>query len=223
MSRPFKKEIEYEFHKYRKILLKIDILLSIFIFILLGMIRPDYLVIAAFLLTIPYMILSKRENSLKHLLVSFIVSFAWMIIAKNQYHYNQDFLSFFGISFFPLFAFSIGIFAAYILYSYFEHKLKEKGFAKKLLLFVIIYFPLLILAETIGYHAFDIHNVGTSQFPGLPFCNCIHAPHWMQASYFALGPIFFAICYLLKLENPHYRIANKKFKNKAKSSKLWKK
>lgn len=202
----FEKKVEYEFHKYRKTLLKIDIIASIIIFVLLGIFRPDYIVIAGFFLAILYMILSKRKVFLYHLLISFAVAFAWILIAKNKYSYNHDFLVIFGINAFPLFAFSIGLFATYIMYSYFEYLLHEKGFLKKFMLYIIIFIPLLIFAETIGYYAFDIHNLGTSNFSGLPICNCIHAPHWMQASYFALGPIFFIICYFLKLENPNIRI-----------------
>lgn len=204
------KKIEYEFHKWRKPILTIDIIISILVIILLGFMRPDYLVIAVFFLAIPYLIFSKRKIALYHFLVSIIIAFIWMIIAKNQYGYNHKFLIILGINTFPLFAWALGLFSIYMIYSYLEHLLKEKGFIKKIILLCIIYFPLLLIIETIAYYLFNIHNLATSQFQGLPICNCIHAPSWMQISYFALGPIFFTICYLLKLENPHLVKKNKK-------------
>ncbi|MFA5993023.1 MAG: hypothetical protein WC796_04925 [Candidatus Pacearchaeota archaeon] len=211
----FKKEIDiakYEFHKWRKTLIITDIIISLAVIILLAFIRPDYLVIAVFFLAIPYIILTQRKVVLYHFLIAALVAFVWMIIANNQYSYNQDFLKIAGINLFPLFAWAIGLFSMYIIYSYLEHLLKERGFIKKIVLFCIIFFPILIIMETFGYHTLNIHNLAASQFEGLPICNCLHAPHWMQFAYFAMGPIFFTICYLLKLENPHFKAKSSKKK-----------
>ncbi len=209
------KEIEYEFHRWRKPLLIIDIIISIIVIILLALIRQDYLVIGVYLLIIPYLVISERKTAFYHFLAASLVSLIWIIIAKNQYGYNQNFLTILGLNTFPLFAWAVGLFAMYLFYSYFEHFkiLKGKGFIRKIILFCIFYFPILIIMETSGYYLFNIHNLTTANFPGLPICNCLHAPGWMQISYFALGPVFFAICYVLKLENPHL---TKKFKNKLK-------
>ena len=43
-----------------------------------------------------------------------------------------------------------------------------------------------------GYYLFNIHNIATSQFPGLPICNCIHAPTWMKIVYFSMGPVYYS-------------------------------
>lgn len=201
--------IQYEFHKWKKQLLIIDIIISIIVIILLGIINADYIVIAVYFLTIPYLIITRRKNSLYHLLIATLVAFVWMIIARNFYGYNQNFISILGINTFPFFAWSIGLFSVYLIYSHYEHILKQKGYARQILLFLIFFIPLLLFIETMGYHVFNIHNLATQQYPGIPICNCIHAPSWMQISYFLLGPIFFIICLILRLENPHHRITKK--------------
>ena len=206
------KEIEYEFHKWKKPLLIIDSIFSIIVIVLIGLIRPDYIIIATYFLIILYLIISERKKFFYHFLIASLIAIIWMIIAKNEYGYNQDYLTIYGFNTFPLFSWAIGLFAIYVLYSHIEHIFIEKGFIKKLILFSILFIPILIFVETLGYYVFDIHNIATDNFKGLPICNCIHAPWWMQLSYILLGPIFFSICYLLKLENPHYK--TKKFKNR---------
>ncbi len=204
-----KKEIKYEFHKWKKQLLIADKLITALIILFLGLFSPDYVVIAAFFLVIPYLILTQRKILFYHLMVSSAVALVWMFIAKNEYMYNQDFLTLAGINLFPLFAWATGLFAIYVIYSHYEHILNEQGFVRKLLLFIAFYFPFLIGTETIAYHLFNIHNIAAAAYRGLPICDCIHAPRWMQAAYFAIGPIFFSVCHILKLENPHFRIVKK--------------
>ena len=163
----------------------------------------------AYFLAIPYLLLTERKILLYHFLVSSLIAIGWMLIAKKEYGYNYDFITVAGINFYPLFAWAVGMFAIYIIYSHYEHILKEQGFLRKMLLFVAFYWPWLIVVETVGYHMFNIHNLTTASYAGLPLCDCIHAPIWMQISYFLLGPIFFAICYLLRLDNPHFRVKRK--------------
>lgn len=201
-----KYDIKYEFHKWKKQLLIADKIFTLAIVLFLGIYRPDYVVIAAYFLLIPYLILTQRKSLFYHLLAASLVAVAWMLIAKKQYGYNHEFLTLLGINLYPLFAWAVGLFLIYVLYSHYEHMINEKGYAKQLLLFAAIYIPMLIAVETLAYHAFDIHNVATEAFPGLPICDCIHAPRWMQLAYFAMGPIFFSLCYILKLENPHFKM-----------------
>ena len=200
------KKINYEFHKWKKELLILDGILSILVLMFVGIFKPDFVVIAAYFLTIPYLILSERKNLLFHLLISSVLAVFWMVIAKNNYLYNQKFVSILGINSFALFSWAIGLFGVYLVYSHYEHFFKFKGFVKKMLFFIMLYFPLLIFVETIAYNFFNIKNISAAAYNGLMICNCIHAPFWMKISYFLLGPIFFYVCYLLKLENPHYKL-----------------
>jgi hypothetical protein len=125
-----------------------------------------------------------------------------MLIAKNQYHYNIAVMSIYGISIFPLFAWALGLFSVYMIYLYLEMVLKIHETIKKVILFIILYWSILISTETIAYHIFNIKNMATKMYAGLPICNCIHAPKWMQISYLLLGIIYFTISKLMKLNNP---------------------
>lgn len=212
-SNKVNKEAKYEYHKWKKQLLIADKIISIFIVLFLGIFRPDYVVIAAYFLLIPYLFLTQRMLLFYHLIVSSGVALIWVVIAKNEYGYNIDFITIGDINLYPLFAWAIGLFFTYVLYSHYEHILKRQGYIRKILLYAAFYIPPLIAVETIAYHWSNIHNIATAAFSGLPLCDCIHAPHWMQASYFAVGPIFFTICYLLKLENPHFKIQSKAKEN----------
>ena len=199
-------KISYEFHKWKNELLHIDRILSIIVVLLLGIFKPDLVVIVAFFLIIPYLLLTQRKILIYHLIVAFLISLIWMLIAKNHYSYNQLFLSILGINLYPLFSWTIGLFVLYVVYSHYEHKLKEQIFSKKIILFIAFYWPILIIVETIAYHLFNIKNTSTAIYKGLPLCNCMHAPIWMQIGYFSIGIVFFVLCYVLKLENPHSKI-----------------
>ncbi|MFP4403592.1 MAG: hypothetical protein ACOC3X_01485 [Nanoarchaeota archaeon] len=111
-----------------------------------------------------------------------------MFFAYEYYLYNQEFISIFKISIFPLFAWTCGMF---LLYNLYHRTIKIKNEILKFFLFVLIYSIFLIIVETIGYHLLDIKNDLTTIYPGISFCNCIHAPRWMQISYFLLGPIYY--------------------------------
>lgn len=203
-GRDMNHEIRYEFHKWKKQLVIADIIISIVIFALLAIFRPDLLLLVSFFLIFIYLFLTARKNATYHLLVSSIIAFLWVIIARDYYGYNKDMIVLFGINLFPLFAWASGLFMIYIIYSHWEHILKYGGFFKKILLFSAFYIPLLLIGETIAYHLFGIHNIATGMYVGLPLCNCIHAPIWMQISYILMGPIYFIICDFIGLENPHH-------------------
>lgn len=199
-----KKGSEFEFHKWKKQLIIADELISVIVIILLGFLRPDALVIGVYLLLWPYLILTARKSAFYHLLVSSIISIIWMSIANSQYGYKIKIVTVFGMSSFPLFSWALSLFATYMIYSHWEHKFKFSNPVKRMLFFIAFYWPILIGVETIAYHIFDIKNLTTAIYTGLPICNCIHAPLWMQISYLTLGPLYFIICELIGLENPHH-------------------
>jgi|TARA_B100001971_G_C18205316_1_gene547206 hypothetical protein len=202
--RESEKGIKYEFHKWKKQLIIADKLIYVIVVLLLGLVRPDALMIGVYLMLYPYLLLTERKSAFYHLFVASVIALVWMLIANNQYGYNREMMIIFGLNSFPLFAWAAGLFAAYLIYSHWEHILKEQGWLKKMLLFVAFYWPILISLETIAYHLFNIKNLSTAMYAGLPICDCIHAPGWMQASYLALGPIYFGVCELIGLENPHH-------------------
>lgn len=203
------KKIEYGFHKWKKQLIIVDTLIFVIVILLLGVFRPDFLMIGVYFMLYLYLFLTARKAAFYHLYVSSLVALIWMLIANGQYGYNQEFITIFGLNVYPFFAWASGLFAAYLIYSHWEHKLKSAGFLKKLILFVAIYWLIIISLETIAYHVFNIRNLSTAVYAGLPICDCIHAPVWMQISYLLLGPIYFGICELIGLENPQHILKEK--------------
>ncbi len=103
-----------------------------------------------------------------------------------MYGYNKKFPKIFGLSAFPLIAWTIALFITatifFILLTYYVKTIA-------IILMILIYWILLIIAEYVGYHVFSIHNEAAAKYPGLPFINCLHAPLWMKIVYFSLGPI----------------------------------
>jgi len=114
----------------------------------------------------------------------------------NKYSYELGFWSVMGINLFTLFAWTIGLFGSVVLFNLFYKSNSEK----KIIVYIIAYWSLLITLETLAYHVFGFRNLATSSYPGLPLCDCIHAPMWMQATYLLMGPLYFYLCEFLSLK-----------------------
>jgi len=156
----------------------------------------DIILILFYILLLIFLIFQKKDKELYYLVVATIISFIWFLVSKNQYSYNQDFLSIFGYSLYPFFSWAIGLFFIYLIFLLFTKKFKTK--TQKFIFFVIIYWIFLILAETIFYHYFNVRNVAGSLYSGLLICDCMHAPFWMKIVYFSFGPIYYLILSLFK-------------------------
>jgi hypothetical protein len=160
--------------------------------------RSDISLVLVFIIIIPYLAFTKRAKLILNYLIAFLVTTIFIFLIRDNYSYNRDFYTVFGMNLFPLFAWTLGIFALYVIYHYIR---KEKdSLSKRLGIFIVIYWPSLIILETAAYHLLDIHNLAASQYPGLPICNCIHAPLIVQILYFTIGLIYFFILQLLKLD-----------------------
>lgn len=169
---------------------KIIIALAIFLMFFL---RQDITLIFFFIFAFIYLHLSKRDKLIYTLGIAFSISLVWAIISKDEYHYINNFISVYKINIFPLLAWTLGLFALYLLYLDIIFYLKKPAFVKKFAIFIGLYWPLLIAAETIWRHFVGIININS--YPGLPICNCLHAVWWMKISYFLIGIIFFIINY----------------------------
>ena len=160
--------------------------------------RPDIFVLITTVIILTALILFEKKHWLPHFGIAMETSTVWNLISASQYGYNQEFFSIGSVSIFPLFAWTIGLFLIYLIYNALykrgiSSRFSFKGFPQQFLLYIALYWPILLAAETIGYHAFNIKNGAAAQYPGLPFCNCLHAPLWMQIAYLALGPIYFLL------------------------------
>ncbi len=88
-----KKEMTYRFHGWKKQLLVADKTISILTFLLIGIFSPDYVLIVSYFLLILYLVLTRRNVLLQHLAIASLLAFLWVIAAKDQYAYNQDFIT----------------------------------------------------------------------------------------------------------------------------------
>lgn len=182
------------------IILIFEVIITVLTIILMLLFNPDYVIVAIYPLALAYFYLTKHKNIFYSLLLSTVVSTTWVLIARNMYNYNYGSLSIFGITTFPILAWSLGLSALFGIYTTIKRITKTKKFLMSFIILLLIYWPFLIFIETIGYHVLNIHNMEHLAYAGLPLCNCMHAPHWMQAAYFLLGPFYFILASAFDLE-----------------------
>jgi len=174
-----------------------DSVLYALVLVLFWPFRADLVLIFTWFSAYPYFLLTKRRSMLKKLLLSTIFGCIWMTVAKNQIRYEQDFIAIGGFQLFVMFGWALGLMFAHLIYSHFREYVQPHNNFQERLLFSVIYCALLILTETISYHVFGIHNVIAQGHVGVPFFDCLHAPRWMQFSYFLTGPVYFVCCCFL--------------------------
>ncbi len=155
--------------------------------------KADFVLICFFILAIIVLRITERLPLIKNLLMAFVISFVWNIIAKKQYGYGFHFIKVGGINIMPFFAWGLGLFGLYVIYTHFQEWFKLKKWYQRFILFIMIYWTLLIMIEYIAYHLMKLRDIATKGYKGLPFIDCIHAPQWMQISYFSLGLIYFVL------------------------------
>jgi len=118
----------------------------------------------------------------------------WVFLTQSLYDYNMGFGEILNLNIFPLLAWTGGLTLGYIIAEASIKKLKLAPYSLyRPAVVVILYAASVIILETIGYHLLGIQNIGTSQYSGIAFCDCLHAPLWMQAGYFALGPLHWLV------------------------------
>lgn len=165
-----------------------DIGLLLIILLSFAILNPTIAAIIACLVAIEYMRVTNRKEMLWYLLIALITASVWMIFTYKNYSYTAAWMPL-GLPLFPLFSWTIGLFGLRFAMSY----IRTKPF-NQIIIATILYWTFLIGFETIAYHVLNIHNTAATQYPGLAFCNCIHAAPWMQASYLLLGPIYLILC-----------------------------
>ncbi len=156
----------------------------------------DHILIIFYIIVFIYVFFHKKEDKrFNNLWTASIIAVIWGILGKEQYNYNKNFLKLDNITLFPIFAWALGLFFVYQLYKKIEKNIPILRFRNKICTFITIYWTCLICIELIGYHILGIKNLATSQYKGILFFGCIHAPCWMQIVYFSLGPLYFITCY----------------------------
>lgn len=180
-----------------------DILLILIINFLLKFINPTIVIFGTYLLLFPYISFTKRKYLTNFLYVSLFVSIIWGIVAQDYYGYAHQTFLIFGLNPYSLSLWAVCLFAIYLLYDHISHKLES--FLARATTFIITYWVLLITIETLYYHILNIRDIATSNYAGLPLCNCIHGPLWMQIGYLSMGPIYFMVCRLVELKFPNHK------------------
>lgn len=139
------------------------------------------------------MLTSRPYHQMLVAVLSLIIAVTWTYATRQMYDYNMSFTSVSGVSLFPIVGWTLALFTGYFAVNAI---IKHAGVRHIAIQFVIVglfYAIAVVIAETVGYHVIGIQNIGTSAYAGLPVCDCLHAPAWMQIGYFALGPLHWVI------------------------------
>ena len=168
----------------------LDIATCTFVFFLFSFFRPDFVLLAVWVLMWPYIFISRRKKLLVYFLLSNIIGIGWFILSKNNIHYVRGFLSFRGHQFFVLFGWSLGLVFFKMICDSLKRIFHFTSYLSEYLFFSVLFIAVLLAAESIGYHFFNITNelaVGTA---GLPVLDCIHGPAWIKIGYCLTGPLY---------------------------------
>lgn len=166
------------------------------------MVQKDIVLLALYLLLWLLVLVTRRRQLIKPMLLAAALAAVWTLLAQQQYGYNTTMTTGFGFNLFPLVGWALGLSVTFLLFSVSARSVQPKTWWQKLVLTNLFYLPLLILVETIAYHSLNVVNLATAQFQGLPICDCIHAPLWMQAAYLSMGTVYMSLVIILKLDQP---------------------
>ncbi len=170
-----------------------DFAIIILVLLLLAVFQSDTVFIAMYVLLSAYLVLTQRTGLFFPLATASLVATAWIYLAQDYYAYDRSFHIFHNMNLWPWLAWAWGLFLVCYLYRGLEARYAIQGRLARLLVFSLMFWALLISAETFAYHSLGLMNVATREYGGLPWCDCIHGPGWMQAGYLALGPLYFML------------------------------
>ena len=136
-----------------------------------------------------YSIISGRYKSLIHLVISTGIAVGWVYVARNNYGYNYSYSVIAGMNLLAILSWALGMLGV----SEILNHIRFKNYIFRFILFVPVFWIVLILIETYAFHIIEIRNTMTGNSPGLPFCNCMHAPWWMRTVYFIMGPAYYGL------------------------------
>ena len=174
------------------LLADLSIAISVIIIFSLFGAYADHILMCSWIFIFFYLLQQRRIEAFLHLLLATLMASIWVHFAKDYYGYKYDYLTIFGMNSLPLMAWTLTLLCVGELCN--QLPFKKKIF--KYLIFVPTFWILLILFETVAYHVLEIRNTMTSNFIGLPYCDCIHAPVWMQVVYFTMSPVYYGLSLL---------------------------
>lgn len=161
--------------------------------VLFPFVRKDILIFS-FYVIIYFYILRFKLKSIKYLGLSTLIAIIWVAIVKDYYIYTSDMVTLFGLDVYPMLAWALGLLGLRELYEYIRPKNTTKSI---IIIITIAYIALLITLETISYHILGFKNSNLDTYPGLPICDCIHVPLFMQIYYILIGPVYYLLTLIL--------------------------
>lgn len=156
----------------------------------------EIILLSFYIAILAYVLIARKSQMFLPAIVAFAIGLVWTAMVGDIYGYNTHTVTFLGINIYALIAWSVGLLIVYGLYLIARKVVRVSKGWPELALFNALYIPLLIAVETVAYHGFNVVNVATSSYRGLPLCDCMHAPAWMQASYLLMGTVFFLAVWL---------------------------
>jgi len=138
----------------------------------------------------------RKQKILIPIITAIAVTGFWITLTDQFYSYNHFVLRIGGNVLFP----AISWFLGFILLHWVFQKIssKKKNLLQSFLLVIALYWMVLFFLESSAYHILNIRNLNTASYAGLPFCDCLHAPPWMQIGYFTIGPVYLLVTIALK-------------------------
>ena len=171
----------------------IDILFFVVAILLIGLFNYDYVMLVVLLVIYPYLKISGRLHFFIAFGVAVFLSAVWAYIAVEYYEYSLSGLKLGIFNLYPVFFWTYGLFIAKLIYSGIIHLFKGRKLIIKTLIFSSLFWVGLLVVEFVVYNVFSVKNLATSGNPGLPFIDALHAPVWMQITYFMMGPVYFML------------------------------
>lgn len=168
-----------------------DLSIGLAILLLFALFRghSDWVLLISWVLIFGYLILLRRFAALMHLLLATILAAIWVHFAKDYYAYKIAYIQIFELNSLPLMAWTLSLFELGEYCSYLKFKPKSLNF----LFFVLVVWTTGIFLETFAYHVLEIRDTMTASYPGLPFCDCVHAPTWMKVAYALMAPSYYLV------------------------------
>jgi hypothetical protein len=160
--------------------------------LVLAYLFPDYtdiILIAAWLLFVPYLLLTHRSKMIYAFGVASVVALIWLTVNVSRYTYNHNFVRIFGLNSVGLLTWALGLIGCYVFASH----IPVKRFHWRLIVYAVVFWVLLLAIETLAFHVLGVQNQSTGSTKGLPICDCLHAPPWMQLAYFLQGPAYYVL------------------------------
>jgi len=170
-----------------------DLAIITLILLLLAVFQSDTIFIAMHVFLSAYLVATQRTGLLFPLATALLVSTTWIYLAQDYYAYDRSFLVIGNMNLWPWSAWVWSLFLVCYVYRGVEARYAIRGRLNRLLVFSLIFWFMLISAETFAYHSLGLVDIATLKYEGLPLCDCIHGPGWMQAGYLALGPLYFIL------------------------------